>query len=418
MDDFNISELTESKNEWSIRLINILTPLIHEGINSIFKEAYDLCVENDESDKYLMTFQNFLSRVPKWNNDIVDTETKRIVNKSNCNYLEDLITCVHICHLKILTNMRVGKTQKKIDIDIPKINEFVHKVYIDCARKLYTAIFLFERNIAPLELQKNRKQIDIQIKESICNVIRDSIPVENILRSYMDETTDLVQLQVKQEAIDDKKQDKSGQSDGEDKDKTDDNKSGEDKDKSGEDKDNTEDKSSKDKEHDNSIFKLNDNIVINTDKDNENDNDNDNNSEQTKIKSMIKLNNDLIKSDQNDLIKSDQNDLIKSDQNENSDQNKTDQKPDNNISFNDNDSAIYTNNVQETITAPKDVNTLEKISNERHEQRKQEEAAENDEDKIKIFDDNISLSVSDVHDIGDAIKLDSLPELEGVELLA
>tara|TARA_B100001250_G_scaffold160037_1_gene137470 strand:- start:458 stop:1681 length:1224 start_codon:yes stop_codon:yes gene_type:complete len=407
MDDFNISELTESKNEWSIRLINILTPLIHEGINSIFKEAYDLCVENDESDKYLMTFQNFLSRVPKWNNDIVDTETKRIVNKSNCNYLEDLITCVHICHLKILTNMRVGKTQKKIDIDIPKINEFVHKVYIDCARKLYTAIFLFERNIAPLELQKNRKQIDSQIKESICNVIRDSIPVENILRSYMDETTDLVQLQVKQEAIDDKKQDKSGQEDGEDKDKdkdkdkTDDNKSGDDKSGEDKDKDTGLDKSSQDKEPDNSKFKLNDNIVINTEDDNDNDNnnendnenDNDNNSEQTKIKSMIKLNNDLIKSEQ-------------------------DEKPDNNISFNDNDSAIYTNNVQETITAPKDVNTLEKISNERHEQRKQEEASEDEDDKIQIFDDNISLGVSDVHDIGNPIKLDTLPDLEGVELLA
>ena len=409
MDDFNISELTESKNEWSIRLINILTPLIHEGINSIFKEAYDLCVENDESDKYLMTFQNFLSRVPKWNNDIVDTETKRIVNKSNCNYLEDLITCVHICHLKILTNMRVGKTQKKIDIDIPKINEFVHKVYIDCARKLYTAIFLFERNIAPLELQKNRKHIDSQIKESICNVIRDSIPVENILRSYMDETTDLVQLQVKQEAIDDKKHDKSSQEDGEDKDKTDDNKSGDDKSDNDKDKDKDKDtgldKNSQDKEPDNSKFKLNDNIVINTEDNNDNDdnneNDNDNNSEQTKIKSMIKLNNELIKSDQNDLIKS-----------------KQDEKPDNNISFNDNDSAIYTNNVRETITAPKDVNTLEKISNERHEQRKQEDAAQDEEDKIQIFDDNISLGVSDVHDIGDPIKLDTLPDLEGVELLA
>ena len=304
--------------------------------------------------------------------------------------------------------MRVGKTQKKIDIEIPKINEFVHKVYIDCARKLYTAIFLFERNIAPLELQKNRKQIDSQIKESICNVIRDSIPVENILRSYMDETTDLVQLQVKQEAIDDKKQDKSGEGDGQDKDKTYDNKSGndksgddKDKDESNEDKNTSIDKSSQDKEPDNSKFKLNDNIVINS----EDDNDNDNNSEQTKIKSMIKLNNELIKSDQNEKPAEKPAENL-------------DKKSDNNISFNDNDSAIYTNNVRETITAPKDVNTLEKISNERHEQRKQEEADEDEEDKIQIFDDNISLGVSDVHDIGDPIKLDTLPDLEGVELLA
>ena len=38
-----------------------------------------------------MTFQNFLSRVPKWNENIVTEETKRIVEASNCPYLEDLL---------------------------------------------------------------------------------------------------------------------------------------------------------------------------------------------------------------------------------------------------------------------------------------------------------------------------------------
>ncbi len=32
--------------------------------------------------------------------------------------------------------------------------------------------------------------------------------------------------------------------------------------------------------------------------------------------------------------------------------------------------------------------------------------------KIQIFDDNITLGVSDVHDIGNPIKLDTLPDLE------
>ena len=49
-----------------------------------------------------------------------DKKTKRIKNESNCNYLDDLITCVHISHLKLLTSIRVSQKQKKIDIDIPK----------------------------------------------------------------------------------------------------------------------------------------------------------------------------------------------------------------------------------------------------------------------------------------------------------
>ena len=72
---------------------------------SIFKESWELCISNDEEDKYLMTFQTLLSRIPKWNNSIIEAETKRIVEKSKCTYLEDLISCVHISHLKILTSI-------------------------------------------------------------------------------------------------------------------------------------------------------------------------------------------------------------------------------------------------------------------------------------------------------------------------
>ena len=49
MDDFNSNVLSEAKNEYSSRLVTILTPLIIEGIKSIFKEAYDLCNKNDEN---------------------------------------------------------------------------------------------------------------------------------------------------------------------------------------------------------------------------------------------------------------------------------------------------------------------------------------------------------------------------------
>ena len=188
MDDYNIPSLTEAKNEYSIRLITILTPLVIEGLKSILKEAITLCTENDQEEKYLMTFQNFLSRIPKWNQTIINDETKRIISKSNCNYLEDLLTCVHITQLKVLSCIRVGQKQKKVDIDIPKLSDFIHKIYIKCSRKLYTNIYLFETNIQPLVYQKNMRECEKICKECIMNVIRDSVPVENILRAYMDET--------------------------------------------------------------------------------------------------------------------------------------------------------------------------------------------------------------------------------------
>ena len=188
MDDFNVSSLHESKNEWGARLITILTPLIIDGYKSILDEAIKLCKDNGEMDKYLMTFQNFISRIPKWNQTIIETERKRICEKSGCSYLEDLVTCVHIIQLKILTAMRVGQKQKKVDIKVPKLDDFVHKTYINVARKIYKNVYLFEINIPPLNIQKNHRELEVIVQECILNTLRESIPVEAILKAYMDET--------------------------------------------------------------------------------------------------------------------------------------------------------------------------------------------------------------------------------------
>ena len=190
MDDFNVSALHESKNEWGSRLVTILTPLIIDGYKSILDESIKLCKENGEMDKYLMTFQNLISRIPKWNTQIIETERQRICEKSGCNYLEDLVTCVHIIQLKILTAMRVGQKQKKIDINIPKLDDFIHKTYINVARKIYKNVYLFETNIAPLSVQKHYRELEIIVQECILNTLRESIPVESILKAYMDETVE------------------------------------------------------------------------------------------------------------------------------------------------------------------------------------------------------------------------------------
>jgi len=207
MDDFNINVLNESKNEWCGRLLNILTPYILEGLKSIFDESLKLCKMNGEMDKYLMTFQNFISRIPKWSQTIIEEERNRIIERSGCNYLEDLITCVHIIQLKVLTAVRVGQKQKKIDIDIPKLDVFIHKIYINIARKIYTNVYLFDINLSSLKIQKNNRQIETIIQESIMNTIRDSIPVETILRAYMDETVeeDVIE-EIKEKEIKDKKE--------------------------------------------------------------------------------------------------------------------------------------------------------------------------------------------------------------------
>lgn len=340
MDDFNMSSLQESTNEWVSRLVNILTPHIIEGFRQIYTESFKLCMENDEEEKYLMTFQNFVARIPKWNESLIQAEVNRIIEKSNCGYIEDLITCVHVIQLKALTCVRVGQKQKKIDIDIPKLKDFIHKVYTHCARKIYTNIYLFEKDIAPLQVQKNNREIELLIKECILNSVRESIPVEQILRSYLEET---VEEEIKEEIIEDIKSDEVEQSAG-----------------------------SKDEEINNASN--------NSKKEEE---------EQQEI--VVKKEDTLTDNSLESAIEKENTNDFKINESVESGE-----KPEKNISFSDVDNAIDTNKIETTIEAPKTVEALEILSEQKNEERKLQDLLDNHnekiDDKITILEDPISIN--------------------------
>jgi hypothetical protein len=201
MDDYSVTSLIESKNEWCARLVGIFTPAVISGIHSIFNEAVTMCDENNEKDKYLLSFQTFLKRVPKWNKTIIETEYNRIANTSGCSYIEDLVTCVHIIQLKALTCIRVGQEQKKVDVDVPSVEDFIHKIYISVARKVYSNVYLFDIDVTPLQIQRHNRELEIIIRECIMDTIRSSMPVEEILRTYLAETQE-EETDIREEIID------------------------------------------------------------------------------------------------------------------------------------------------------------------------------------------------------------------------
>jgi len=333
MDDFITSNLQEAKNEWAARLVNILTPLIIEGINSIFQEAFQLRKSNAELDKVLMTMQNFLSRIPKWNSSIIETEKNRIVAKSSCGYLEDLVTCVHIIQLKLLTSIRVGTKQKKIDINIPKLEDFIHKIYINCARKLYKNVYLFELQLPPLQVQKNQRQLEVIIQECILNTVRESIPVEAILRAYMDETIeeDYVE-EIKEQVVENPL---------------------------------TMEDVERERAKENAYMIKEEQPLLKA---------------ASEIKTVPHLESDYTDPTQYVVEFPELSEDTSS-----------------HLTFNDVDMVRDTHNVETKVVASKDIDRLEQISGMRNAQRKKDEAEDEDNDKLKIFDQEVQLDNLDIH---------------------
>ncbi len=191
MDDYNVNVLSEAKNEYSSRLVSTLTPLLIQGIKSIFNEALNLCKDNGENEKYLMMFQNMIARIPGWNATLITKEVERITDSSQIGYLPDLVTAVHIIHLRILSSVRVGAKPKHIELDPPDFERFIHKVYCECGRKMWTHAYLFRTDVNDIDFQRNMHECEKIIRDAVICTIRATLPVENILRAYIEEAEEI-----------------------------------------------------------------------------------------------------------------------------------------------------------------------------------------------------------------------------------
>jgi hypothetical protein len=331
------------------------------GFNGIWKEAYGTAAKHNEKGKYLMTFQNYLTQIPKWSQAIVQAEVERIVEKSGCNYLEDLLSCVHVIQLKALSCMRVGTRQKKVDIDIPSLPTFVHNLYTNCARKIYTNVYLFETDVPSLQIQKNNRELELIIRECIMNTIRESVPTEQILRAYMDETmedetetkVELVKEEVEGRPSDESANEATGEgTEGESQSKTDDTVTG-------------ELEAKKTETSDVEPMKL-DSLSAALTIDTESTEDK---SDKPSTTSVAKLGAENDTETRDDL-----------------------ERPAT-LSFNDKDEAITVDGKLEKIDAPKTIDRLEQISTESFAKRK---AEEDEDDELLNIGDSVELAIDEL----------------------
>jgi len=184
MEEQNSSIFSYAKLEYTNQLIDTISPHIFDGVKSVYDEAKNANIK-DQSRPVLSFFRLFLERVPSWSNEIIETETIRIIEVSCCDWLDDLITAVFISHTKILTS--IGSNQNaNIDLTIPKTVNFIHKCYINIAREIWKNPYLYNENIIGSDYQRNMNTIESIIKEGIENTIRRSLPIKEILKQHLD----------------------------------------------------------------------------------------------------------------------------------------------------------------------------------------------------------------------------------------
>ena len=179
--DNNLNLLVDAKNAYTSELKSILTPQLYEGIESLYNDSLS---QKNKNNRFKI-FQLLLKEIPKWNQDIIDNETNRILKMTNCDYIDKLVSAVFISNTRILTSVNIKNSMNTIEISIPKLNHFIHKCYIEIAREFYKNPFLLNKKISSKERQNNLRESISCVNNSIDNAIRKLLPIKEILNQYL-----------------------------------------------------------------------------------------------------------------------------------------------------------------------------------------------------------------------------------------
>lgn len=176
----NISVLVAARDEYIEQLHSILSPLIVQGFTSIYKDAQ----ERSKGKKTIYAFQEFLKKIPTWNQTILQNESKRI--KQKCPYIMDIVTAIFVSNVKILASIRMHGKNDNIKVKIPTSDIFIHSIYIEAAQQFFYDAFLFHHRTNSIgQLQQNKKVINDTIKYCICESVRRMLPIDTILQEYL-----------------------------------------------------------------------------------------------------------------------------------------------------------------------------------------------------------------------------------------
>ena len=174
MDNLNV--LVEAKREYLGQLCMIMCPAMIEVFHNMYDEASKL----SKGRKVLVMYQKLLKEVPNWSNQMSKQHTDNIADR--CAWFNDLLAAVFVACTKILSAVRLKSDNKKISLKLPTNEVFVQTCYNNMARDLYKDPYIFHEEQS--EYVRDEK-LTVRICTVIENSVKELIPVQQILQTYM-----------------------------------------------------------------------------------------------------------------------------------------------------------------------------------------------------------------------------------------
>lgn len=174
MDNLNV--LCEAKKEYLGQMCLIMCPVMID----VFQDIYSEAVKTTKGKQVLIMFQKLLKEVPNWSNAMSKRHSDNITDR--CSWFSDLLAAVFVACTKILSAVRLNADNKKIALKLPTEEVFIQTCYNNVARDLYKDPYIFHEEQSEYARDEN---LTARISLCIENTVKELIPVQQILQTYM-----------------------------------------------------------------------------------------------------------------------------------------------------------------------------------------------------------------------------------------
>ena len=169
--------LSEAERKYTNKLCECIIPVMVDTFWDIWLEAKIKA----KGQKVLQTYQESLREVKhSWSNTRVKQHVDDVI-KAN-SLFPNLLAAVMVCHVKILSSIRLDAKNKKISLKLPGNDIFVHTCYINAAKDLYEDPYIISTEAPPA---KRFEELNKRFNKCVRDAIDSLVPTEEILKTYI-----------------------------------------------------------------------------------------------------------------------------------------------------------------------------------------------------------------------------------------
>lgn len=149
---------------------------------------WDMAKHSAQSGEVYREFQSNLKNVKMWNQNIVQREHKRIVERSKCEWADDLIKQVFKLNTQYLASVDSRTALMRIKVSVPDTPTFIHECYVNVARTFWVNVPLLEdrpHRITKIAELANYDRALVLIKEAIQTTIMENVPMKDLAQESL-----------------------------------------------------------------------------------------------------------------------------------------------------------------------------------------------------------------------------------------